>query len=411
MTLFYLRAPFLFSLELTPACNNRCPGCGNVFTRQSAALSVQGWRQILEMLRPYARALKVTGGEPTLHPQFAELLAELDALGIPFTIFTNARWRKPERVLQLLREAKNLDGLLVSLHGADAAAHESFSGVSGSFEETCANIRRAAQSGLRVHVSTVINAFNLNQLDKVVSLAYSLGARRVVFNRFLGTSDSPFQPAESALLGAIQQIEGLRRRYPVHADGRFSVRYGNCIPLCFAKSSASGCWAGVSYCTIDPWGRLRPCNHSPTIAGSLFEYALEELWHGETMQRWRQLTPGACLTCGAYERCHGGCRALAEIEAAPQDPLMKIPQPIGDLYEVELHRLARPALNCCDILPAKPGWALTRGLSLFPVTEAAMPVIQMLDGAHTLQDLQTAHGQEALDFVGELLRRGYVSLD
>lgn len=409
MTIFHLRAPFLFSLELTPACNNRCEGCGNVFVRQPAALSVQGWQQILEVIRPHARALKVTGGEPTLHPQFADLLHAIDSLGVPFTLFTNARWTKPERALEQLRQTKHLDGLLVSLHGANAETHETFAGVSGAFEETCANIRRAAEMGLRVHVSAVLNAFNLHQLRDIVTLARSLGARRVVFNRFLGAANSLFQPAESALRQAVREIEILRRRYPVRADGQFSVRYGNCIPQCFIESGASGCWAGVSYCTIDPWGRLRPCNHSPTVAGSLLEHSLEELWHGQVMQRWRQRTPPACLTCGAYETCHGGCRALEELNQMTQDPLMRAPLMREEVYDVELYRLARPTLNC-ELLPAEPGWALTKGLSLLPITEEALPFVQSLDGTHTLQDLQAVYGQDALDFAGELLRRNYLRL-
>jgi radical SAM protein with 4Fe4S-binding SPASM domain len=376
--------------------------------RQPAGLSLQGWRQILDTIRPHARALKITGGEPTLHPQFAELLAEIDSLSVPFTLFTNARWRQPEHMLGLLQGATNLDGLLVSLHGADAETHETFSGVAGAFEETCANIRRAAERGLRVHISTVLNAFNLHQLAAVVELARSLGAQRVVFNRFLGTGDSSFQPSEAALLKAIQEIERLRRRYPVRADGRFSVRYGNCIPQCFTESGASGCWAGVSYCTIDPWGRLRPCNHSPTVVGSLFEHSLEELWHGQVMQRWRQLTPDACLACGAYERCHGSCRALMELERTAQDPLMRSPIPSLDGQDdVEIYRYAKPKL-ASEMLPAEPGMALVKGLSIFPVSDDAIPLLNDLDGNKTLAQVLDAHGQVGLDFVGELLLRGYV---
>lgn len=378
--------------------------------RQPAALSVQGWRQILDALRPDARAFKITGGEPTLHPQFAELLTEIDDLGVPFTLFTNARWRKPEHTLGLLQRASHLDGLLISLHGADAETHEAFSGVSGIFEETCANLRCAVQRGLRVHVSTVLNAFNLHQLTAVVELARSLGARRVVFNRFLGVGDSPFQPSESDLVEAIREIEHLRRRYPVRADGRFSVRYGNCIPQCFTESGASGCWAGVSYCTIDPWGRLRPCNHSPTVVGSLFEHSLQELWHGSAMQGWRQLTPEGCLTCGDYERCHGSCRALMELEQVCQDPLMRSPLlPSIARDEVEIYRYAKPKL-VSEILSAEPGMALVKGLSIFPVSDAAIPLLNTLDGQQTLEQLSIIHGQDGLDFVGELIRRGYVQI-
>jgi radical SAM protein with 4Fe4S-binding SPASM domain len=215
---------------------------------------------------------------------------------------------------------------------------------------------------------------------------------------------------EIALVKAIQEIERLRRRYPVRSDGHFSVRYGNCIPQCFAESGASGCWAGVSYCTIDPWGRLRPCNHSPTVAGSLFEHSLLELWHGSVMQGWRQLAPEGCLTCGAYEICHGSCRALMELQQVCQDPLMKNPiQPSTAHYDVEIYRYAKPRL-VSEMLSAEPGMALVRGLSIFPVSDDAIPLLNTLDGQQTLEQLFIDHGQDGLNFIGELVRRGYVQI-
>jgi radical SAM protein with 4Fe4S-binding SPASM domain len=402
-----LSAPVYFSLELTPACNNRCPGCGNVFVHQPAALSADAWGRILDMLRPHVRTLKFTGGEPTLHPEFAEIIRLTDGLGIPFTVFTNARWRHPERIITLLTSVQHLGGLLVSLHGADAPTYEAFSGVCGSFAEACENIRRATANGLRVHTSTVLNAYNIHQLEQIVEFSRSLGSKRVVFNRFLGRSDSSYQPTRFDLKQAIQQIEHLCQIYPARKDGSFGVRYGNCIPQCFAESSSSGCWAGVAYCTIDPWGCLRPCNHSPTIIGNLFEHPLEMLWHSEAMQRWRSLTPQACFDCGAYEQCHGSCRALIELEGTASDPLMTLPlQPDDRTCEVKLYRYAKPTL-ACEILPAQTGWVLFRGLSILPVLEDALPILNTLDGETTLQELYNVHGQECVDFVGELLRRGY----
>ena len=44
-----LSVPILYSLELTPACNNYCLGCGNVFTRDCTPrpLSVAQWKEII----------------------------------------------------------------------------------------------------------------------------------------------------------------------------------------------------------------------------------------------------------------------------------------------------------------------------------------------------------------------------
>ncbi len=308
---FTLKRPHIYSLELTTACNNRCPGCSNVFMRQKAPLSVEGWSQIIEQLTPGARVLKVTGGEPTLHPEFVQILKTIDRTGIPFTLFTNARWRQPERVISLLQSVQNCNGLLISLHGPDAESHEAFSQVAGSFKQACENITRASQAGLRINTSTVMNSHNYNRLAEMADFSGRIGAQAAVFNRYLGIPQPGLDLDLSQLEQAILQIEHLR--YENKEPGSFQVRYGNCIPQCFMPSGSSGCWAGTAYCTIDPWGRMRPCNHSPTVVGSLFEHTIEELWQSDTMQVWRDLLAPGCRQCSQIKSCHGACRAMAEI--------------------------------------------------------------------------------------------------
>jgi hypothetical protein len=63
-----------------------------------------------------------------------------------------------------------------------------------------------------------------------------------------------------------------------------------------------------------------------------------------------------------------------------------------------------------EVLPSQTGWALARGLSIYPITEEALPILNSLDGKSTLEELQTTHGQDGLDFIGELIRRGFVSI-
>ena len=77
---------------------------------------------------------------------------------------------------------------------------------------------------------------------------------------------------------------------------------------------------------------------------------------------------------------------------------------------LELYRYARPVLNC-DVLPAVSGWALVHGLSIYPVFDQARPILDDLNGKKTLLEIESAHGLAGLNFTGELLRRGYVTLD
>jgi len=309
--------PIIYALELTPACNNRCPGCGNVFashTPDGAPLSAKRWRVLLDKIAPYARKLKVTGGEPTLHPEFSNIVAAIAERDIPFTLFTNARWRESRKLLSFLRQVPQCVGLLISLHGPDAQSHEAFTGVESSFEETVKNVRCAADVGLVVATSTVLTRHNVFRVEEMANFALSLGAEHAVFNRYLGAPLPEIVPSREALRSAVESLEALLRQ-------GVPVRYGNPVPQCFSFNRSRGCVAGKAYCTIDPWGNMRPCNHSPTIVGNLFEQSLETLWHSEIMEQWRSLTPSECRVCPDTAVCGGGCKALAELHDEYCDPL------------------------------------------------------------------------------------------
>ena len=183
-----LSLPVAYYLELTPACNNRCPGCGNVYADHRGSLSIcsegiatspspslngMEWCDLIAHLASHARQFKLTGGEPTLHPAFAEIVHAVEDRGVPFTLFTNGRWSRPDGLMRLLRDTTTCEGLLVSLHGPDRATHERFSGVPGSFDQAVTNIRRATDAGLHVATSIVINRCNWGRVAETLDLGLS----------------------------------------------------------------------------------------------------------------------------------------------------------------------------------------------------------------------------------------------
>jgi radical SAM protein with 4Fe4S-binding SPASM domain len=325
-TFAQLPFPLTYYLELTPDCNNRCPGCGNVFiddktTRPLSTrlpLNAAGWGAILEKIGGHAQRLKVTGGEPTLHPEFEAIIKFIAEKSLPFTLFTNGRWNEPDRLVGFLYDLPQCLGLLISLHGSTAQAHEAFSGVQGCFAETCENIRRASAAGLRVAISTVFTRHNVDQIADVVALSRSLGARQVVFNRYLGLPIPDIAMASDELRAAVAAVERLR------AAGE-NVKFGSCIPACFAASSSRGCAAGLSFATIDPWGNVRPCNHAPLVIGNLRRQSVEEIWSSPGMVYWNGLVPRQCSACKLFAACHGGCRAMALLQGTRKDPLIRRP--------------------------------------------------------------------------------------
>jgi len=402
-----LSTPVLYSLEITPTCNNRCSGCSNVFAteREQPPMSLEGWRKILAKIKPHAHLVKLTGGEPTLHPHFEGIVAYLQESDISFSLFTNGCWSNPRRLITMLGTSRQFRGFLISLHGVTSPVHEAFSGISGSFERTMGNIKLAIEAGLPVTTSTVITKQTFRELSQIAELAQSLGAHHAVFNRYLGQPLLDIEPTRDELKEAVQSIEDLRRKGA-------RVKFGNCIPQCFTPSCSTGCLSGVAYCTIDPWGYMRPCNHASLRCGNLLEQSIEEVWQSVGMQLWREMIPEQCSSCAEFSRCHGGCRARAIETGSDKDPL--IGEPIAEVEmnppsEIVLYEGACPVPRF-DSRCESFGYVLVRGNRIVPVTHQARSVLDALDGRTTLRDIEERFGAGALYFVGSLYQQGLVAL-
>jgi radical SAM protein with 4Fe4S-binding SPASM domain len=414
MPVWTLSTPVLYALELTSRCNGLCPGCGDIFAgereKQSidtvpSELDVADWHTILAKISPHAHRLKLTGGEPTLHPQFAEIVQTIEYLGIAFTVFTNALWPDPGEVISLLSSTSQCRGLLISLHGASAASHEAFTQVPGSFEEVTTNIRQAVGHGLKVTVSTVLTRHNFREVREIASLAHSLGAGHVAANRYLGPAHPELELTRDELKQAIQVVEELRAR-------DIPIKFGNCIPQCFTASSSIGCLAGVAYCAIDPQGYMRPCTHAALQCDNLLEVSIEQAWHSPLMQRWREMIPGQCHECAAFSQCHGGCRAMMLQRNARSDPLAG--EPLSEctmpMEPVVLYEGLRLISSWEKMRPESFGYVLMRGNRVLPVPSAAQAILDACDGQTTLRDIHTRFGQPGLEIVVELAEKGVIEL-
>ena len=76
-------------LELTTSCNSACPGCGSVNVRRGSteSLSISVWQRIIDKLAFLGVRLRITGGEPTLHPEFETIVAYMNSKGSPYPVF------------------------------------------------------------------------------------------------------------------------------------------------------------------------------------------------------------------------------------------------------------------------------------------------------------------------------------
>ena len=404
LTLLCPATPTTYTLELTNQCNNACECCGNVFEKSIGFLSGAEWQKLLNNLRPHTYYLRISGGEPTLHAEFRNIVQYIETLKVPFTVFSNAQWDNPREIITLLGECSNLIGLLISLHGQNAMAHNTFTNTN-SFARTVRNIRLATQYGLPIDTNTVLTRQNWQDVRDIVQLSRDLGARCAVFSRHYGITPSRFELTATELVRAIREIEMLRR------EGN-PVKLNNGIPHCLCQSSSGSCLAGVTFCTIDPQGNVRPCNHAPLVLGNLQQESITELWCSQAAQEWRKMIPAQCLACKEFARCRGGCKATAMQRGLEQDPLIRNPitkEPSERQNHLTIYAGLKPVPKFA-IRQERFGFILIHMKNVVPVDFKAMPILEAFDCQTNLAQIREAFGPEAVGFTIQLYQQGVIDL-
>ena len=96
----------------------------------------------------------------------------------------------------------------------------------------------------------------------------------------------------------------------------------------YERLSFGFCAAGTerAYYTLDPFGNVRPCNHSPTILGNIREGNFWDMVDSAPMKDFFDARPEFCGGCKLEDQCLGGCKAAAEVccgSARALDPFVK----------------------------------------------------------------------------------------
>jgi len=166
----------LVTLYLSERCNSRCVTCDYWrFGKQD--VTVEAVRGLLPALRQLqTEVVLLSGGEPLLHPQWAEIAALLRGQHI-------GRWLLSSG-LSLAKHARRVSELIdivtVSLDGTNAATYERIRGLD-AFDKVCEGITALADIGVAVTVRVTLQRANFEELPRFVSLARELGARQVSF--------------------------------------------------------------------------------------------------------------------------------------------------------------------------------------------------------------------------------------
>lgn len=173
-------SPLVVFYEVTQACDLACQHCRACALPQRDPQeldSEQSQNLLAELARfPKPPLLVLTGGDPLKRPDVCDLVEHGVELGLEVAMTPSATPLVTAEALRRLRGA-GLHRLAVSLDGVNAATHDMFRGVSGSYQRTLEILVDARRAGLQLQVNTTVTAANVGQID---AMADFLATQRIV---------------------------------------------------------------------------------------------------------------------------------------------------------------------------------------------------------------------------------------
>jgi mycofactocin radical SAM maturase len=367
-----LDAPICLTWELTYACNLACVHClSSSGKRDPRELSTEQCMAVIDELeRMQVFYVNIGGGEPTVRPDFWELVDYATAHHVGVKFSTNGVRITPQ-VAERLAAGDYVD-VQISLDGATAEVNDAVRGR-GSFAMATRALENLAAAGFAdPKISVVVTRHNVGQLDDFQALAQRYGATlRITRLRPSGRGADVWDD----LHPTSEQQKGLYDWLVAHGERVLTGDSFFHLAGLGAPGALAGlnmCGAGRVVCLIDPVGDVYACPfaiHEKFLAGNVSDGGFAEVWRNSELftELRRPQSAGACGSCGHYDSCRGGCMAAKFFTGLPIDgpdpecvqgygePALAAdrdkPRPRVDHSRTVLLKLDRPPARPCNESP------------------------------------------------------------
>jgi MoaA/NifB/PqqE/SkfB family radical SAM enzyme len=176
-------------MELTNRCNLRCRHC---FSERHAGTGDLPFAVIANVLRDGKQCgidhISFTGGEPTIHRRFGEIVDAVSGSGYSFSLVTNGGTFM--EVYPLFEKHRQwFTGATFSLDGAREVTHDRLRGR-GSYREVMRAASICVLKQLNFTFNMVLTNENRDEVHDMLRLAHALGSRGVRFGHLMHTPET-----------------------------------------------------------------------------------------------------------------------------------------------------------------------------------------------------------------------------
>jgi MoaA/NifB/PqqE/SkfB family radical SAM enzyme len=250
--------------------------------------------------------------------------------GLLVALATNGTLVSPSVAKQI--SASGIRRVAISLDGADAATHDSFRGLPGSFEAALRGLKNVQETGLSTQINTTITRRTVHQLPQILELALQLGVD-ALHTFLLVPVGCGVNIAKEQMVPADEYETVLHWFYEREREGLLELK-ATCAPHYYrvrkqrqvlerraaqkevtsshpgalgadlkpraARSHSGagrsrhpqmgavtkGCLAGSAVCFISHQGEVYPCGYLPVKAGDLRQQSFAEIWEQSQRSVW-----------------------------------------------------------------------------------------------------------------------------
>ena len=279
------RFPLVTMLEPLEKCNLACEGCGRIREYERVldrTLSVEQCMAAVE--ESGAPIVSIAGGEPTIHPQIAEIVNSITAKKKFVYLCTNALLM--ERVMKKIPPSKYFC-FVVHMDGMEEA-HDRSVYRKGVFQIAIRGIRKALDEGYRVTTnSTVFNGVDEEDITKMFIMLTEMGVEGCMVSPGYQFDSVPNQNL------FISRREA-RKVFKNILDPKRKIRfYNNPLYLDFLRGERDyqcTAWANPTY-TVMGW--REPCY----LLGDRHTQDLDDLFTDELWERYGVGKDPRCANC------------------------------------------------------------------------------------------------------------------
>lgn len=350
--------PFLVIWEVTRACDLACRHCRAAASPEHdpQALSFGEARALIDQVESFGtpRPLFIlTGGDPFKRADIFDLVAYADGRGLPVAVSPSGTPLLNRANLQRLKDS-GAKAISLSLDASNAAMHDDFRRVPGSFDLTINGWRQAQAVGLKLQINSTVTRSNLYDLPDLFALVRAMGAMTwslfflVPTGRALAEDDISPQDYEAVMnflydaskyislktteghhyKRVVLQRAALEERglpitpymhvnstYERLCDGLREVTKDSSLPAPadHMRRTPMHVNSGDGFVFISLRGEVCPSGYLPVVAGNVREQSLVDIYRQSPL--FQSLRPPSQLKgrCGAceYRSICGGSRSRA----------------------------------------------------------------------------------------------------